>query len=62
MNLKVNVKNVSSVAKRLTIENKVASIPVSSFYHMKNDNKVLRFCFAKENETLEKAAEILCRI
>ena len=49
-------------AKKLTIENKIASIPISVFYRMKTDDKVLRFCFAKENETLEKAAEILCRI
>lgn len=46
-------------AIRLTKENKIASIPISVFYHYKLDEKVLRFCFAKENETLEKAAEIL---
>jgi methionine aminotransferase len=44
-------------AVRMTKEFKVASIPVSVFYH-----KVLRFCFAKKEETMEKAAEILCRI
>ena len=49
-------------AARLTREFGVASIPVSVFYHKKDDNRVLRFCFAKENHTLEKAAEILCRI
>ena len=49
-------------AKRLTIEHKVASIPVSLFYHKKNDHNVLRFCFAKGNETLEKAAEKLLKI
>jgi len=49
-------------AKRLTIEHKVASIPVSVFYHKKNDHNVLRFCFAKGNETLEKAAEKLLKI
>lgn len=42
-------------AIRLTKENKVASIPVSVFYKDNADNKVLRFCFAKEGETLEKA-------
>ncbi|HCQ30313.1 MAG TPA: methionine aminotransferase [Flavobacteriales bacterium] len=46
-------------AKELTIKHKVASIPVSVFYHQNHDDKVLRFCFAKENDTLEKAAEIL---
>ena len=49
-------------AVRLTKEFGIASIPVSPFYHKNLDNKVLRFCFAKENHTLEKSAEILCRI
>ncbi len=49
-------------AKMLTIEHKVASIPISVFYTDKFDAKVLRFCFAKTNETLEKAAERLCKI
>jgi methionine aminotransferase len=49
-------------AVRLTKEFGIASIPVSPFYHKNLDNKVLRFCFAKENHTLEKAAEILCKI
>jgi len=46
-------------AVRLTVENKLASIPVSVFYNTPTDNKVLRFCFAKEEETLIKAGEIL---
>jgi methionine aminotransferase len=49
-------------AIRMTKEFKLASIPVSVFYHEKTDHKVLRFCFAKEETTLEKAAEILCSI
>lgn len=49
-------------AERLTREFKIASVPVSSFYHKHEDNKMLRFCFAKTDETLEKAAGILCRI
>lgn len=49
-------------AERLVNENGIASIPVSSFYHDQKDNKVLRFCFAKADETLEKAAKILCKI
>jgi methionine aminotransferase len=42
-------------AVRLTKEKKVAAIPVSAFYKDKTDNKVLRFCFAKEDVTLERA-------
>jgi methionine aminotransferase len=49
-------------SKRLTIEHGVASIPPSVFYHRQVDHKVLRFCFAKKDETLEKAAERLCKI
>jgi len=49
-------------AVRLTKEHKVASIPVSVFYNKSVDDHVLRFCFAKSDETLEKAAEILCKI
>ncbi len=44
-------------AMRLTKEKKVAAIPVSAFYKDKTDNKVLRFCFAKEDETLERAVD-----
>jgi methionine transaminase len=49
-------------AKRLTVEYGVAAIPPSVFYHDRQDHKVLRFCFAKEDKTLEQAAERLCRI
>ncbi len=49
-------------SRRMTIEHGVAAIPPSVFYHDRRDHKVLRFCFAKADETLEKAAEILCRI
>ena len=49
-------------ARWMTIEHGVASIPVSVFYHTKTDHKVVRFCFAKKVETLERAAEKLCRI
>ncbi len=52
----------TEVVKWLTKEFKVAAIPVSVFYHKTLDPKVIRFCFAKENETLERAAEQLCKI
>ena len=52
----------NELAVRLTKEMKLASIPVSAFYHESTDNKVLRFCFAKKEETLEKAAEIIGKI
>lgn len=49
-------------ARWMTIEHGVASIPVSVFYHTKTDHNVVRFCFAKKVETLERAAEKLCQI
>ena len=49
-------------AKSITVEHGVASIPSSVFYHRNDDHKTLRFCFAKKDETLEKAAEKLCGI
>lgn len=49
-------------AIRLTKEAGVASIPLSVFYHKSTPVTQLRFCFAKEDGTLEKAAEILCRL
>src|SRR6202034_4344060 len=42
-------------AIRMTKEMGVASVPTSVFYHEPPDSKLLRFCFAKTNETLEKA-------
>lgn len=48
-----------SFAERLTKEFKVASIPVSVFYKSRYDAKVLRFCFAKTDETILQATEIL---
>ncbi|MBI3143484.1 MAG: aminotransferase class I/II-fold pyridoxal phosphate-dependent enzyme [Bacteroidetes bacterium] len=48
--------------ERLTKDHKVAAIPVSAFYKNKHDQKVIRFCFAKSEETLHKAGEILCAI
>jgi methionine aminotransferase len=49
-------------ARRLTVDYGVAAIPPSVFYHRKNDYNVLRFCFAKKDETLEEAGEKLCAV
>ena len=46
-------------ANWLTIEKRVAAIPPSVFYNGRDDHKVLRFCFAKNEDTLLKAGEIL---
>jgi methionine aminotransferase len=52
----------TEMAERLTREAGVASIPLSAFYHESIDNKLLRFCFAKKKETIERAAEKLCAV
>lgn len=48
-----------AMAEELTKKFKVASIPVSVFYKDRTDNRLLRFCFAKKEETLLRACEIL---
>ncbi len=49
------------LAFRLTRQAKIASIPVSIFYDVpqRNDHRVLRFCFCKDDDTLRRGAEIL---
>lgn len=49
-------------AKRLVIEYKLAGIPVSVFNTSSIDQKMIRFCFAKKEDTLKKAASILNKI
>ncbi len=55
-------ENDVDFAKRLTTEFGIASIPLSVFNLNQKDDKVLRFCFAKTDDTLLKAAEILNKI
>ncbi|MEI2758582.1 MAG: methionine aminotransferase [Bacteroidia bacterium] len=49
-------------AVKLTKEYGIASIPVSAFYRNGTDHKLLRFCFAKSDETLERAASRLLKV
>lgn len=49
-------------AERLTREHKITTIPVSFFYHNRRDDRLIRVCFGKSEKTLQKAAEVLCRI
>ncbi len=63
----LNYKNITDekdtdFAIRLTKEKGLASIPLSVFYTKQNQQHLLRFCFAKKEETLENAAEIICKI
>ena len=65
--LMVDYSQISSApdiefSKKLTVEHGVASIPPSVFYHQNDDHQVLRFCFAKKDETLKEAAKRLCQV
>lgn len=51
-----------ALSKRLIVEHQLASIAISSFNENRRDDKVLRFCFAKKKETLERATDILCAL
>jgi len=59
---KITDENDIDFANNLTIEHKLASIPMSVFNENGLDQKVLRFCFAKTDDTLKKAADILNQI
>ncbi|UPL48680.1 methionine aminotransferase [Hymenobacter sublimis] len=48
-----------SFARRLTQETGVAVVPISAFYHNRQDHRLVRFCFAKQDATLRAAAERL---
>lgn len=55
----ISAENDLTFAKELTAKHKVASIPFSSFYKDPQAQNVLRFCFAKQEDTLEQALEKL---
>jgi methionine aminotransferase len=63
----VSYENISHLPDRefaawLTKEYGVATIPLSPFYSHKKDDKLIRFCFAKKETTLEAAATRLAKI
>ncbi len=49
-------------AERLVKDKQLASIPISSFNTNGLDNHLLRFCFAKTDETIKRASDILCSL
>ncbi|MCF2486930.1 methionine aminotransferase [Dyadobacter sp. CY347] len=59
---KLTDENDRQLAERLTIEAGVASIPVSVFYNEITNYQTLRFCFAKNDDTLLRAAELLGKV
>jgi len=58
----ISVESEKDLAIRLTKDYGVATIPASAFYKVEKDDKVLRFCFAKKESTLEEAVNRLLKI
>jgi len=52
----ISDENDLDFTKRMVTEFGVATIPISTFYAHGNDHKCIRFCFAKDDETLRQAA------
>jgi len=51
----ISEETEEAFARRLTVEHKVAAIPVAAFYDKPLERRVVRFCFAKKDETLDLA-------
>ena len=58
----ISDENDVDFCTRLVVEYGVAAIPISAFYADGKDLKLIRFCFAKDNKTLEEAAKRLCAV
>ncbi|HYB51907.1 MAG TPA: methionine aminotransferase [Burkholderiaceae bacterium] len=58
----ISNESETQFARRLLLEHKVASIPVSAFYQQPFDNHVVRFCFGKRIQTLDAGLERLSRV
>jgi methionine aminotransferase len=59
---KISAQTEAQFAEWLTTEIKVAAIPVSAFYQHGKESGIVRFCFAKKDETLALALERLGRV
>ena len=58
----ISGKPDTEMAEWLTKEVGVAAIPISVFFAEKSDRRVLRFCFAKDGETLDRATGLLNQV
>jgi methionine transaminase len=59
---RISEEPAAEFAQRLVREFGVATIPLSAFYHAGTDHRVIRFCFAKRDETIHAAADRLRRL
>lgn len=62
LDIEQSIWSEAEFCRWLTCEVGVAAIPVSAFYGAGTDSKVVRFCFAKEETTLQTALSRLCAI
>ncbi|MBV6647616.1 MAG: aminotransferase class I/II-fold pyridoxal phosphate-dependent enzyme [Cyclobacteriaceae bacterium] len=58
----ISDRDEADMADWLTKIHGVAAIPISAFYNGGEENSLLRFCFAKNDDTLAQAAEQLCKV
>ena len=58
----ISSKDDMAFVTELTQEKGVAAIPLAPFYREAPDTRIIRFCFCKDDSTLERAAEILCAL
>jgi len=58
----ISTENDVDFTKRMVTEFGIATIPMSVFNASGKDDKLIRFCFAKDTETLTKAAQLICKI
>lgn len=58
----ISDKNDVEFANYLTQEKGVAAIPLAPFYEVPPATKIVRFCFCKDDSTLQQAAKILCEL
>ena len=56
---RVSDEPAAEFAQRLVREHGVATIPLSAFYQDGTDHRMIRFCFAKRDETIHAAAQRL---
>jgi methionine transaminase len=59
---RISAEPAADFAQRLVCDFGVATIPLSAFYHDGTDHRVIRFCFAKRDETILAAAERLHKL
>ena len=58
----ISVKTDVEFCEDLVVNYGVGAIPISVFYEKPPEQQIIRLCFAKKDETLIKAMDVLCKI